>query len=262
MFRLIKNFINNVIACIKEVFSMNNKKKKILYPVYLDDIQVPQETGLSKAIADEISSNPEQNRIIGLLGSWGSGKSSAIEAIKKELKGKCTIFEYDAWKNEQFPFKLGFLKFLLSEVNNEENKELYSKLQNKVSSLEQVCQEQKSRQQGIISFDNWRLKSEKRSRINFSSVFINISIIIGLSILSVFINTLPALILSLPLFLWLLFNLKNFILKIINSKTEYNIISIKTPDVKNTITINKSINHIFKKDSSIIIFRITTIYSY
>ncbi len=132
-----------------------------------------------------------------------------------------------------FHLKLGFLKFLLNEVSSEENKELYNKLENKISSLEQVCQEQKSRQQGIISFDNliialpigffplafsllngteqinakiitdillnsnykvliyvilfsilklinWRLKSKKRSRINFSSVSINM-LIIGLS---------------------------------------------------------------------------------
>ncbi len=113
MFKSIKNIINNIISCIKEVFLMNDKKKKILYPVYLDDNPIPHESGLSKAIADEISSNPEQNRIIGLLGSWGSGKSSAIESIKNKLKEKCTIFEYDAWKNEQFPFKIGLFKIFI-----------------------------------------------------------------------------------------------------------------------------------------------------
>lgn len=85
------------------------KKQKEEVLKYLQDEPIELE---DSPIVDAISNELKiaDGKIIGLLGSWGSGKSSIIESIKK--MSSFEILEYDAWKSEGYPFKLGFLKYL------------------------------------------------------------------------------------------------------------------------------------------------------
>ena len=87
---------------------MKQKIEKKEFPVYLSDKPTKEPSHIADVIANEILLNAKQNRIIGLLGSWGCGKSSTIEVIKEKLEDTCSILEYDAWENEKFPFKVGF----------------------------------------------------------------------------------------------------------------------------------------------------------
>ena len=81
---------------------------------YLNDEPIELTTSeVSQSIVTEISRNCKTGKIIGILGGWGSGKSSIIAGVKKIIKdnnkNECNFIEYDAWENEKFPFKLGFL---------------------------------------------------------------------------------------------------------------------------------------------------------
>jgi predicted KAP-like P-loop ATPase len=74
---------------------------------------------LAKAIAGAIRTNPEL-RVVGLLGRWGSGKSTVVEHLKRELgsgaakgAGAVHIFSYDAWLHQSDPVRRSFLESLL-----------------------------------------------------------------------------------------------------------------------------------------------------
>ena len=82
------------------------KEKEDNYLKYLTDEPIElDDSPIVDTITEELKNT--EGKIIGLLGSWGSGKSSIIESIKKSFF--CEVIEYDAWKNEGYPFKLGFL---------------------------------------------------------------------------------------------------------------------------------------------------------
>ena len=72
-------------------------------------------TALAKAIAQSIISNPLL-RTIGLLGRWGSGKSTVLLQLEKELKRaapeKFHIFTYDAWLHQHDPVRRSFIEEL------------------------------------------------------------------------------------------------------------------------------------------------------
>lgn len=72
-------------------------------------------TALAKAIAQTIITNPLL-RTIGLLGRWGSGKSTVLLQLEKELKlaapEKFHIFTYDAWLHQHDPVRRSFIEEL------------------------------------------------------------------------------------------------------------------------------------------------------
>jgi hypothetical protein len=63
------------------------------------------------------------SRIIGIFGNWGSGKSSVINILLKQLKtdkkDEVTCFEFDAWKNQSDNFKTAFLRNLIDKLKSE-----------------------------------------------------------------------------------------------------------------------------------------------
>lgn len=72
-------------------------------------------TALARAIAQTIITNPLL-RTIGLLGRWGSGKSTVLLQLEKELKraapNKFHIFTYDAWLHQHDPVRRSFIEEL------------------------------------------------------------------------------------------------------------------------------------------------------
>lgn len=77
-------------------------------PIGIDKFDGGSQESLSKAIVKHILArdNEAQNsilpRIIGIEGSWGSGKSNVVKLVQKQLKGeKYHFFEYDAWGNQE-----------------------------------------------------------------------------------------------------------------------------------------------------------------
>lgn len=119
---------------------------------YLNDEPIKVENSfIVKVLKDELKNN--DGKIIGLLGSWGSGKSSIIESLKSEVF--CSIIEYDAWKNEGFPFKLGFLKYLIKIAENKgiDNATLKD-IKNELDILQKVKENRNEVNYSIINLPN------------------------------------------------------------------------------------------------------------
>lgn len=77
-------------------------------------------TQLANAIADAIRANPHL-RVIGLLGRWGSGKSTVITKLEAKLQtgtdaDGIVFFTYDAWLNQSDPQRRAFLETLVKHL--------------------------------------------------------------------------------------------------------------------------------------------------
>lgn len=95
---------------------------------------------LAGAVADAIRQNPAI-KTIGLLGPWGSGKSTAVRAIEELLaKGAepYRVFTYDAWLHQSDPPRRSFLERLLAflvaheELQEADWKEPFDKINRRV----------------------------------------------------------------------------------------------------------------------------------
>jgi hypothetical protein len=75
---------------------------------------------VAEAIAGVIS-NAESVNIVGILGSWGSGKSTVVRQVEKSLKyipgpTKTHLFTYDAWLHQNDPPRRAFLEALIGDL--------------------------------------------------------------------------------------------------------------------------------------------------
>ena len=100
------------------------------YPRFISDIPAEKDSFLThSAIAQAISDAIETNRslrIIGLLGRWGSGKSTVVKFVENNLMGKkrgeasYKFFTYDAWLHQSDPPRLAFIKNLIDYLEAED----------------------------------------------------------------------------------------------------------------------------------------------
>lgn len=97
-----------------------------------------------KSIVDEIvnniqSNNPPYN--IALIGKWGTGKSSILDCVKKELdieeKNKYLFTTINAWKYEKQEIRKSFILEILSKITNEGEKSK-SAIKEIISSLNNI----------------------------------------------------------------------------------------------------------------------------
>lgn len=79
--------------------------------------------GLAETIADTIHGDP-RIKFIGILGEWGSGKSTIVGMLQALLQspshGKVLCFTYDAWLHQSDPPKRSFLEALVRFVGKDE----------------------------------------------------------------------------------------------------------------------------------------------
>ena len=279
------------------------KKQKEEVLKYLQDEPIELE---NSPIVDAISNELKiaDGKIIGLLGSWGSGKSSIIESIKK--MSAFEILEYDAWKSEGYPFKLGFLKYLNNcAVQMGCNEEALKKIKNELDMLQQIKDVKEAINYSIINIPNaliafsflfyplaFKMIETKELNPLFTfpdvkfwifNAFVLISVfILGATLLllndlittkqktfklscqricvlikkvfsnllyplvialvtSIFFDNLSAtFILVLPIIIWLNFNAKNFISKILGKTDEFYLLAGTKPHTESIITINKT----------------------
>ena len=68
---------------------------------------------------DDNNSPQELSRIIGLEGSWGSGKSNIIKQLAEKLREKYYLFEYDAWGHQEDLQRRSFLELITDKLINE-----------------------------------------------------------------------------------------------------------------------------------------------
>jgi hypothetical protein len=78
---------------------------------------------LAGAITEAIFAN-DKLRIIGLLGRWGSGKSTVIQYLTSQIErrspGKYKVFTYDAWLHQNDQPRRSFLEDLVSSLETDE----------------------------------------------------------------------------------------------------------------------------------------------
>jgi hypothetical protein len=89
-----------------------------------DDPVAEDALGSVEPIADTIMSlisTEEGGKAVALEGTWGSGKSSVVEMLKKKLEG-CTdtaLFVFDAWAHHRDPLRRSFLEELVSHLSSD-----------------------------------------------------------------------------------------------------------------------------------------------
>ena len=66
----------------------------------------------------EIILRDESGATVGVEGSWGGGKSTVINILKKKLKGKAIIFLFDAWAHEESCLRRVFLESVIGTTLN------------------------------------------------------------------------------------------------------------------------------------------------
>lgn len=70
-------------------------------------------------VADSLAhliENEEIGATVGIEGSWGGGKSTVLNLIKKALKDKAFFFIFDAWAHEENCLRRVFLESLVAEL--------------------------------------------------------------------------------------------------------------------------------------------------
>lgn len=68
---------------------------------------------LAKALAQALTDNPPL-QVVGLLGGWGSGKSTVVQLVENKLRGKSVrFFLYDAWLHQSDAPRRAFLEELM-----------------------------------------------------------------------------------------------------------------------------------------------------
>lgn len=75
-----------------------------------------QHRAIAEAIADTLL-HEQGGCAIGLTGSWGSGKSTVIELLKKSLNSSASnvqLFVFDAWAHQGDPLRRSFLETLIT----------------------------------------------------------------------------------------------------------------------------------------------------
>jgi GTPase SAR1 family protein len=102
---------------------MTAETTKISMPTFLSDHASSEDFfGSHERVADAIVSvieHSKQTRVIGILGPWGSGKSTIIRLIENKLSQKhptektCYFFSYDAWLHQNDPPRRSFLESLI-----------------------------------------------------------------------------------------------------------------------------------------------------
>ncbi|MFZ7133369.1 MAG: P-loop NTPase fold protein [Eubacteriales bacterium] len=109
----------------------NNKgnidHRTIICPTYLiedspaeEDLLSPDELGphkrVSKAVVDLIRSDEPGGKMIGLEGSWGSGKSTVVTLLQRQLEpdNNIGILTFDAWAHEGDPLRLTYLESIIT----------------------------------------------------------------------------------------------------------------------------------------------------
>lgn len=85
-----------------------------------------------------ITYNQEESITMGIIGKWGSGKSSLINLTINHLKNDCIIIKFDPWYfSNQSNLYLQFFKTVIDAIKKEENKQV-SIFESKIKSKKEL----------------------------------------------------------------------------------------------------------------------------
>lgn len=124
---------------------------------------------LCNKINNYFDSDNKKPLYIGLIGSWGSGKTSVVETALSKQDNKTMVFRYDAWKYEGDSFRRSFIQSILYQSNLEADNKVYKEVS------ESLYEDYSISSNSII--ERLKLAKKKDMKLNFSSMLI-ISIIL------------------------------------------------------------------------------------
>ena len=109
---------------------------KYIEPIKMDDINLNDKDFLqTKVYSDQLQvvldnyykSKTKDPLYIGLIGEWGSGKSTIVKSAISNIKN-IKLFEYDAWKYEDDSFRRTFIKKMLEQSDIKKFSDDYDKI--------------------------------------------------------------------------------------------------------------------------------------
>lgn len=124
--------ITLIISYVKDLrFKIEKPEDKTNTSVWVEDLPVDnvaqdtfQRRHYAKALAENIQKmNSKRSFAIGILGEYGSGKTSFVNLIKKQLAGaQVDIVEFNAWKSDKAEnIQMDFFDHLASELSGKLN---------------------------------------------------------------------------------------------------------------------------------------------
>ena len=137
---------------------------------------------LSNKINNYFDSDCEKPLYIGVIGSWGSGKTSVVETSLGKLDKKTIIYRYDAWKYEGDSFRRSFIQSILNQSVDRYKLKDSSEVYRKIS--ESLYEDYSISSNSIV--ERFKLSSEKDKKINVVSVIIVLLISVALIILGIY----------------------------------------------------------------------------
>ena len=137
---------------------------------------------LSNKINNYFDSDCEKPLYIGVIGSWGSGKTSVVETSLGKLDKKTIVYRYDAWKYEGDSFRRSFIQSILNQSVDRYKLKDSSEVYRKIS--ESLYEDYSISSNSIV--ERFKLSSEKDKIINIVSVIIVLLISVALIILGIY----------------------------------------------------------------------------
>lgn len=89
-------------------------------PLGTDLLEGRSQEQIAESLSDLIRTNRTENRLIGLDGAWGSGKSNLIKIIEAKLEDTHHVFSYDAWGHQEDLQRRALLEELTANLCDEE----------------------------------------------------------------------------------------------------------------------------------------------
>ena len=89
-------------------------------PLGADLLEGQSQEQIAESVSQLIRTNRTENRLIGLDGAWGSGKSNLVKIIESKLKDTHHVFFYDAWGHQEDLQRRAFLEELTANLCDKE----------------------------------------------------------------------------------------------------------------------------------------------
>lgn len=151
-----------------------NEKDYLENYVYSDE--------LSNKINNYFQSDIKKPLYIGIIGSWGCGKTSIVETSLNNLDNDTIVYRYDAWKYEGDSFRRSFLKSILAQSVDKNKLSENNKVYKKVS--ESLYEDYSISSNSII--ERFKLSLKKDKKLNIIQIFIIVLISILCFVMAVY----------------------------------------------------------------------------
>lgn len=133
-----------------------NKKDYLENYIYSDE--------LCNKIENYFNSSITHPLYIGIVGAWGSGKTSVVETALSKQDKKTKIYKYDAWKYEDDSFRRNFIQDILSQSGLKQDNKVYKKI------IESLYEDYSINFNSII--ERMKLSEKKDTKINKKTIII------------------------------------------------------------------------------------------